>query len=97
MLTEPQFEKLIEAIIINQSDRERLIRMETMLEMISKNETQCRTDMVCRIESAKSAVLKAHERIDNEERARLRVVSIFSGIIGFSALVIFILKLTGHM
>lgn len=97
MLTDTQFEKLIEALIINQSDRERLIRMETMLEVIAKNENQCRTDMVCRVESTRSSAAKAHERIDSEERSRIRLVSTFAGVVGFSAIVILILKLTGHI
>lgn len=97
MLTEQQFQKMIEVIGMNQQDRERLIRMETMMLSVVQNEGQCKTDTACKIESIRVAANKAHERIDMEERARIRIVSIFGGVVGFGSVILLILRLTGHI
>lgn len=97
MLTETQFEALLEKISWNQQDRERMVRMETKLDMIADSEARCRADMLARIATADSSSRKAHERIDTERGSRLVMVGACGAFAGIVAVVTWILKLTGKM
>lgn len=94
MLTEMQFEsfleKMVEKISWNQQDRERMVRMETKLDMISENESKCKIDMITRIAEAKTLAEKSNS-----------LGLIFAGGLGaigaVFGVVTFFLRLTGKM
>lgn len=97
MLSDTQFEQLIEKISLNRDDRERLVRIETMVQLGLDGENKCRSDMLLRVEDARKSSAKAHERIDIEERARTVMVGGFAAILAIITITGFILKLTGHI
>ena len=97
MLSDVQFETLMEKLSINQQDRERLIRIETIVQMSLESETKSRVDTALKVQEVRASASKAHDRIDCEVKARF----IFTGILASIAIVVTvtgaILKLTGHL
>lgn len=97
MLTEAQFESLLERISINQQDRERLVRIETIVTMNRTSSEACKADVAAKLSVVTAAAEKAHTRIDEQERKQQRAYGILVAIGGVILAVEFILRLVGKM
>lgn len=97
MLTDTQFESLLERISINQQDRERLIRIETIVTMNRENSEKCKLDLNSRIVIAQASAEKAHSRIDEEGKRSQRFAGGIASLAICIVIVEIILKLTGKL
>jgi hypothetical protein len=97
MISDEQFEKLLEKISINQTDRERLIRIETIVSLNRDSSEKCKIDVASKMEALRMTANKAHERIDDEQKARFIFTGILLAIASVGSITAIILKLTGKL
>jgi hypothetical protein len=97
MLSDEQFQKLLENISMNEEDRKCLVRIETIVSMNRESSDKCKLDVAEKIATVKAAATKAHERIDEEQRARFIFTGILCSIAGIATITGIVLKLTGKI
>lgn len=97
MLSDQQFESLLERISINQQDRDRLIRIETIVTLNQGNSANCKADVAAKIATIHAATTKAHERIDEVEKGRYRLAGAVAAIAVAFVAIEMVLKLTNKI